>query len=193
MFDFCFSFLHQLVAVFFFSQKRRRRFMSNSCAHKKKRQHSESMAARSKRHSAPKSIFGEIDQTKEYIIYWLCDSVNTSSNHSEMPNVKLRGIADYLKKISDVNTIREANDQNIFLIMDCLSLHEHFSYLITSDKIRLIYIHEDYDSGEGEKNQNDRSLQCPKVSRVMNDLFNNINADCYLLIDFSCLINIAEN
>jgi hypothetical protein len=166
--------------------------MATPRAHRKKRQHSKNKNAVSKRHSVRKSIFGEIDQTKEYTIYWLCDSVNTSSNHDEMPNTKLRGIVDYLQKISDINTIHQANDQNIFLIMDCPSLHEHFSYLVTSNKIRLIYIYEKHGDGKSERNQKDWSLQCPKVSRVVSDSFIKMNVDCYLLIDSTCLITITE-
>jgi hypothetical protein len=138
--------------------------MATACAHKQKREHKKSENVRSKKHSARKSIFGEIDKTKDYTIYWLCDSTTSSLDDYEISNVKLRGIVDYLRKISDINAIREANDQNIFLIVDLASFDKHFGHLIASNEIRLIYVYEEHDNNKNEESKNEQFVECTKVS-----------------------------
>jgi hypothetical protein len=163
MFEFV-SFLHEFVVLLLFSQKHTRSLMATARVHKEKRQHKKSKNVRSKRNSVRRSIFGEIDQTKEYIIYWLCDDVNMSMDHYEISNVKLRGIVDYLWKISDINSIRETNYQNVFLIVDFASFVKHFGQLVVFNAIRLIYIYEKHNINKSEESKNEQFIECLKVS-----------------------------
>ena len=116
--------------------------MASVHAHKRRKQHGETRNVRFNRQSVCKSIFGEIDKTKEYTIYWLWE--NTASQHDwcETSKDKLRGIVDYLQKISDINAIRKAHVQNIFLVISGRSLRTYSAQLATFNQIRSIYVYE---------------------------------------------------
>jgi hypothetical protein len=114
---------------------------------------------RSNKHPGHKSIFGEIDKTKEYIIYWLPDSNTLQHDGYEPSRTKLRGIVDYLQKISDINDIRKTHDQNIFLVLDSVFLAKNFAQLLNYNQIRLIYVY--------QENQAELFTECPKVSRTL--------------------------
>ncbi|CAF3679041.1 unnamed protein product [Rotaria socialis] len=144
--------------------------MATACTHKQKRQHTKSENVRSKKHSARKSIFGEIDKTKEYTIYWFCDSTKSPLDDREIANVKLRGIVDYLQKISDINAIREVNNENIFLIVDFVSFDKHFGQLVASNEIRLIYVYEEHYNNKSEESKNEQFVGCTKVRGPFKDL-----------------------
>jgi len=138
--------------------------MATARVHEESRQHKKSENVRCKKICAYRSIFGVIDQTKECIIYWLCDDGNTSMNHYEISNVKLCGIVGYLTKISDINSIRELHDQNVFLIVDFASFKKHFDQLAVSNTIRLIYVYKEHDINKCEENKSEQFIECPKVS-----------------------------
>jgi hypothetical protein len=138
--------------------------MATARAHKRKQQHRESKNVRSNKHSVRRSIFDEIDKTKEYTIYWLCDSATTFHDYYETSKVKLRGIVDYLQKISDINDIRKTEEQNVFLVMRSASFDKYFSQLVTLNHIRLIYLYEEHDGNKNQKDRNELFVQCSKVS-----------------------------
>jgi hypothetical protein len=138
--------------------------MATAYTHKRKRQHKESKKGRSNNPSVRRSIFGEIDKTKEYAIYWLCNNSTSSSNCYEISNVKLRGIVDYLRKISDISDIRKTDDENVFLVMDFTSLEKHFVQVTSLNQIRLIYVYDEHNGNSNDKNRDELFVECPKVS-----------------------------
>ena len=138
--------------------------MASTHARKRQKQHGETRNVRSSKQSTRKSILGEIDKTKEYSIYWFWE--NTTSQHDwyKTSKDKLRGIVDYLQKISDINAIRKLDDQNIFLIMNTASFTMHSAQLSTSSQIRSIYVYETYNDNENLTDKDKLLDKKPKVS-----------------------------
>lgn len=142
--------------------------MATARARQGKRQHKESKKARSNKHTERRSIFGEmIDKTKEYIICWFCDDTSFQHDYCETSKFKLRGIIDYLRKISGINDIGKMDDENNFLIVDFVSFDKHFAELTTFNQIHLIYIYQGNDDNKSQKIRDELFIECPKVSNSL--------------------------
>jgi hypothetical protein len=125
--------------------------MATAYTEKKKRQHEETKEIRSNKHSLRRSIFGEIDKTKEYAVYWLCENTTSSSECYEISNVKLRGIVDYLRRISDINDIRKTDEENVFLVVNLTSLEKHSVQVTSLNQIRLIYVYDECNGNSSDE------------------------------------------
>lgn len=110
-----------------------------------KRQYEENTDCNSKREPSRRSIFGEIDKTKEYAICWFCDSSIEVQNYRETLKTKLRGIIDFLRHISNANDIKQMRSENIFLVLNFETLVKHISQLSTFNQIRSIYVYQKCD------------------------------------------------
>ena len=97
---------------------------------------------RPRKTSIRRSLLGQIDKTKEYAIYWLSDDPAPPENYYETLGFRLRGIIDYLHKISDADDLRKADDLNIFLVIEASCFVKHQLTLTARDNIRAIYVYD---------------------------------------------------
>lgn len=138
--------------------------MATAHSRKRQKQCRETRNVRPNKHPARKSIFGEIDKTKEYSIYWLWENTTSQCHWYETSKDKLRGIVDYLQKISDINAVKKRDDQNIFLVMNANSFRTHSAQLNALNQIRSVYLYETNSNHQNLENMNDNSFT--KSSKV---------------------------
>ncbi|UJR12144.1 hypothetical protein I4U23_016321 [Adineta vaga] len=144
--------------------------MATTHAYKRKEQHRGRKKSHSKKRDTRKSTFGEIEKTKEYTILWLYDNAISQQDDYDISKVKLRGIVDYLRKISYIDDIRKTKDQNIMLVLSSGTLEKHFVQLTNSVQIRLIYVYQERDDNNSQSNRNELFIECPKVRGPFEDL-----------------------
>lgn len=138
--------------------------MATSLSRKTKRKHRVGKNVLSKKHSPRKSIFGEIDNTKEYCICWFSNNVTDPLDYYQISTTKLRGIVDYLHTVSDINDLQQIKSKTIFLIMHSDSLDKYNVCLAANDRVRSIYVYENLDSNNLQQTTMDWSVEYPKVS-----------------------------
>ena len=138
--------------------------MATAHGRKRQKQYRETRDVRSNKHAARKSVFGEIDKTKEYSIYWLWENTTSQRHWCETSKDKLRGVVDYLQKISDINAVKKRDDQNIFLIMDTISFKTHSAQFPTLNQIRSIYLYETNTNHKSLENNENSFTKSSKVS-----------------------------
>jgi len=137
--------------------------MATTHNYKRKRQHRERKTSRLRKRVIRKSMLGEIDKTKEYTIFWLCNNITFQHDDWNISNEKLRGIVDYLRKISYIDDRKQANDQNVILVVDSTTLEKHYVQWTSSPQIRLIYFYQERDNNNSRMNRNELFVECPKV------------------------------
>ena len=156
-------FLQSFVAFLLLHQNNFIDFMATTHSYKRKGQHRVSKKSRSKKRVIRRSILGEIDKTKEYTIFWFCDNINFQHDDYDISNEKLRGIVDYLRKISHIDDIEKTNDQNVILVVDSATLEKHYVQWTTSAQIRLIYVYQERDNNNSQADRNELFVECLKV------------------------------
>lgn len=92
------------------------------------------------RTSREESVFGTIDASDEYILYWLSKEITDSMQNYHIAGHKLRGIIDYLVQVTKVTEIFNENCQNIFIIMDSTYFEEVYDTLINKEQVLSIYV-----------------------------------------------------